>query len=78
MPARPRSPGLLDIGVPEMSGNELAAKLRMQKETAKSLFIAVSGFGQEQDKHNSMDSGFDHHLVKPLDMAKLAALLASL
>lgn len=50
----------------------------MQKETAKSLFIAVSGFGQEQDKHNSMDSGFDHHLVKPLDMAKLAALLASL
>lgn len=67
---------LLDIGLPEMDGIELARRLRAQPETASSLLIAVTGYGQEQDREQTLDAGFDHHLVKPIDFAKLAALLA--
>jgi PAS domain S-box-containing protein len=67
---------LLDIGLPEMDGNELARRLRAQPETAGSVLIAVTGYGQEQDRRRALESGFDHHLVKPVDMERLAAVLA--
>ncbi len=67
---------LLDIGIPEMDGNELAQRLRAHPETAKAVLIAVTGYGQEHDRQKSFASGFDHHMVKPVDMAKLAAVLA--
>jgi CheY-like chemotaxis protein len=59
-----------------MDGNELARRLRAQPETAGSVLIAVTGYGQEQDRRRALESGFDHHLVKPVDMERLAAVLA--
>ena len=67
---------LLDIGLPEMDGNELARRLRADVQTAGIVLIAVTGYGQEQDRRTAMEAGFDHHLVKPVDMDRLAGLLA--
>lgn len=67
---------LLDIGLPEIDGNELAQRLRAQAETAKSVLVAITGYGQERDREQTSAAGFDHHLVKPVDTVKLAALLA--
>jgi CheY-like chemotaxis protein len=69
---------LLDIGLPEMDGNELARRLRSQEETAKSLLVAVTGYGQEHDRSVAKAAGFDHHYVKPIDMANLVFLLSEL
>jgi PAS domain S-box-containing protein len=66
---------ILDIGLPEMDGNELARLLRAEQETAHAFFIAVTGYGQEQDRLKTMAAGFDQHLVKPVDVTKLAHLL---
>jgi signal transduction histidine kinase len=66
---------ILDIGLPEMDGNELARQLRMESGTAHALLIAVTGYGQEQDMRNAMAAGFDRHLVKPVDASQLAGLL---
>ena len=67
---------VLDIGLPDMSGDALAATLRAASATRATLLIAVTGYGQQADRDNSLDAGFDHHLVKPVDGAKLLALLA--
>ena len=67
---------LLDIGLPEIDGNELAQRLRAQAETAKSVLVAVTGYGQDKDRAQTLAAGFDHHLVKPVDTGRLAALLA--
>jgi len=69
---------LLDIGLPGMDGNELAQRLRAQPDTAGAVLIAVTGYGQAEDRQRSRESGFDHHLVKPLDYATLTAILQSL
>ncbi len=67
---------LLDIGLPEMDGNELAQHLRALPETAGAMLIAVTGYGQDHDRETSLAAGFDYHLVKPLDVTRLVALLA--
>jgi len=67
---------LLDIGLPEMDGNELARRLRARPETARALLIAVTGYGQESDRARSLQAGFDHHLVKPVDLDKLGLILS--
>ncbi len=67
---------LLDIGLPEMDGNELAQRLRNDARTHNALLIAISGYGQERDKKKAMEAGFDHYLIKPVDTGKLNALLA--
>jgi PAS domain S-box-containing protein len=67
---------LLDIGLPEMDGNELARRLRADPATAAMVLIAVTGYGQEQDRRAAFEAGFDHHLVKPVDLARLAGALA--
>jgi signal transduction histidine kinase len=69
---------LLDIGLPDMDGNELARQLRSLPELASSCLIAVTGYGQEQDRKGTTAAGFDHHFVKPVNMTKLALLLAEL
>jgi PAS domain S-box-containing protein len=69
---------LLDIGLPEMDGNELAQRLRAQAETAGCVLIAVTGYGQEQDRQRAFESGFRYHLVKPVDMDKLGEVLAEI
>ena len=66
---------LLDIGLPDMDGNELARQLRSQPESSALFLIAVTGYGQEQDRKSTAEAGFDHHFVKPVDMARLTMLL---
>jgi CheY-like chemotaxis protein len=68
---------LLDIGLPGMDGHELARRLRALPQTANALLIAVTGYGQAQDRDASQDAGFDHHLVKPVDMAALERILGN-
>jgi CheY-like chemotaxis protein len=59
-----------------MDGCELARRLRALPAMANATLIAISGYGQEQDKQRSADAGFDFHLVKPINTANLLALLA--
>ncbi len=66
---------LLDIGMPGMSGYEVARRLRQQPELHGTLLIALTGWGQEADRQRACEAGFDHHLVKPVDLAALEALL---
>jgi len=67
---------ILDIGLPEVDGNELARRLRAQPETSGATLIALTGYGQEQDRRNAIAAGFDHHLVKPVAAPELLALVA--
>ncbi len=67
---------LLDIGLPGMNGYDLARKLRQNPEFSSAVFIAVSGYGQDNDRARSNDAGFHHHLIKPVDFDVLADLLA--
>jgi CheY-like chemotaxis protein len=69
---------LLDIGLPEIDGYELAKRLQESPGTASSVLIAVTGYGQEQDRNQSLEAGFAHHLVKPLDAAELFSIFASI
>lgn len=69
---------LLDIGLPEMDGNELAQRLRGQSETATAVLVAVTGYGNESDRKRSTISGFSYHLVKPVDMEKLGSILSEI
>ncbi len=66
---------LLDIGLPEMDGNELARRLRLEPCTRPALLVAITGYGQEQDRRTALEAGFDHHMVKPVDLDRLAAIL---
>ena len=69
---------LIDIGLPGIDGNELAKRLRAEPATAGAVLIAITGYGQEHDRQKSFAAGFDHHMVKPVDLAKLTAMLADL
>src|SRR4030095_4261263 len=62
---------ILDIGLPEMDGYELARRLRADPATGRALFIALTGYGQAHDRTLSRSVGFDHHFVKPVDTEKL-------
>ena len=66
---------LLDIGMPEMDGYEVARRLRAQPDRADTLLIALTGWGQDQDQENAKAAGFNHHLVKPPDIDRLRELL---
>ncbi|MEX5744056.1 ATP-binding protein [Massilia sp. X63] len=66
---------LLDIGLPGMDGRELARRLRAQPETAAAVLVAVTGYGQQQDRDQAFAAGFQHHLVKPVDIDALERLL---
>jgi PAS domain S-box-containing protein len=70
--------GLLDIGLPDMDGNELARRLRADPRTRAMLLVAITGYGQDQDRRAALEAGFDHHMVKPVDLDKLAAILAGI
>ena len=69
---------LLDIGLPDMDGADLARALRERPESASSLMIAITGYGQNSDRIKSTEAGFNHHLVKPVDMPQLLKLLSTL
>jgi CheY-like chemotaxis protein len=69
---------LLDIGLPVMDGYELAARLREVHRADALRLIAVTGYGQAADRDRTRQSGFDAHLVKPVDLDVLAELLGTL
>jgi signal transduction histidine kinase/CheY-like chemotaxis protein len=69
---------LCDIGLPGMSGYEVAERLRKQADFTRTPLIAISGYGQEEDLQRSHEAGFDLHLTKPVEPDTLAALLYSL
>ncbi len=66
---------LLDIGLPRMNGYEAARHLRKEPWAQGMVLIALTGWGQEEDRQKSRDSGFDGHMVKPLDFDALRKLL---
>jgi signal transduction histidine kinase/DNA-binding response OmpR family regulator len=69
---------LLDIGLPGMDGYQLAERLRAVPENRRMLLVAVSGYGQEEDRARSRAAGFDYHVVKPIDPDALTRLLGTL
>jgi DNA-binding response OmpR family regulator len=68
---------LLDIGMPDMDGYETCRQLRAELGRAVRI-IALTGWGQEQDKRRALESGFDHHLTKPAGPEQLAEAVRSL
>jgi CheY-like chemotaxis protein len=66
----------LDIGLPGMSGHELARRLRQEPGLQNVLLVALTGYSQEEDRQRSEESGFDVHLVKPVTLAMLQQILA--
>ncbi|MGY6276470.1 PAS domain S-box protein [Methylomonas sp. MgM2] len=68
---------LMDIGLPGMDGYAVAQALRQHHELERTMLIALTGYGQPDDRKKSGASGFDEHLVKPIDMEKFRKLLAN-
>jgi len=69
---------LLDIGLPGLTGLEVAEKIRGDPALANTVLVALTGYGRDADRQLSQDAGFDHHLVKPADFAEVQQILASL
>jgi CheY-like chemotaxis protein len=69
---------LLDLGMPGMDGFEVARQLRADTAMAGVKLIALTGWSQDEDRQRTRDAGFDHHLIKPVDLNVLHTLLASL
>jgi CheY-like chemotaxis protein len=68
---------LLDLGLPEMDGYEVAQRLRRQQERHRPYLVALTGYGSPRDRERSQNAGFDDHRVKPLSDADLHAVLAA-
>ncbi|RSZ57730.1 hybrid sensor histidine kinase/response regulator [Massilia atriviolacea] len=64
----------LDIGLPDMSGYQVAAKMRELPGMDDALLVALTGYGQARDREQAMEAGFDDHIVKPIDFAKVTSL----
>jgi PAS domain S-box-containing protein len=77
--ARTRRPDtvLLDIGLPGLSGYDVARRLRTEPGLEQALLVAVTGWGQDEDRRRAREAGFDHHLTKPVEPVALEALLAA-
>jgi len=69
---------LLDIGLPAKSGYDVARELRNAHDRSQLILIAVSGYGQDDDRRRGREAGFDHHLVKPVRPEELKAIIGSL
>lgn len=68
---------LLDIGMPDVSGYDVARMLRREPWAATLQLIALTGWGQDADRRRALEAGFDHHMVKPVDPDRLVALIRS-
>jgi len=66
---------LLDIGMPRMNGIEAARRLRGMATASNALLVAITGWGQDDDRERTRAAGFDYHLVKPVDPLRLAEIL---
>ena len=69
---------VLDIGLPDLDGYELVRRLRAFPESGRSVFVALTGYGQAHDKVLSRSAGFDHHMVKPVDLAHLDMIIRTI
>jgi CheY-like chemotaxis protein len=67
---------LLDIGLPKLDGYEAARRIREQRGNRRPVLVAVTGWGQEEDRRRSKQAGFDVHLVKPVEPSAVDAILA--
>ena len=68
---------LLDIGMPGMDGFEVARRIRARSTTRRPAIVALTGWGQPEDRRRTKEAGFDHHLVKPADLVALQGILSS-
>jgi signal transduction histidine kinase/ActR/RegA family two-component response regulator len=73
--SNPPDLAILDIGLPDMTGFDLAHRLRGESRTAHTVLVALSGWGQKVDRQRSASAGFAHHLVKPADPAAVLELI---
>ncbi len=69
---------LLDIGLPKLNGHEVCRRIRQLDQGKEMVIIAQTGWGQHEDRRRTLEAGFDHHLVKPVDLQALMTLLRSL
>src|SRR6185295_9689661 len=69
---------IIDIGLPGISGYELARRFRADAELKHVVLVALTGYGRPEDKAQAMAAGFDYHLVKPVDLDALGELVARL
>jgi len=67
---------LLDIGMPGLNGYDAARLIREQQDQKSLKLVALTGWGQEEDRRRTKEAGFDAHLLKPIDLAALTKLLA--
>jgi two-component system CheB/CheR fusion protein len=68
---------LLDIGLPELDGFEVAKRIRQQAALHNVVIVAMTGYGREKERQRSQEAGFNHHLVKPVDYGTLEQILAA-
>jgi CheY-like chemotaxis protein len=68
---------VLDIGMPDMDGYEVAQAIRARDHGRRRILVALTGWGQEADRVRALKAGFDHHIVKPAQISRLQILLAS-
>jgi CheY-like chemotaxis protein len=68
---------ILDIGMPGMTGYEVARRIRQEPWGRDVLLVAMTGWGQAKDKDRAQDAGFDRHFTKPLDPGELQRLLSA-
>ncbi len=68
---------LLDIGMPGMDGYEVARRLRSSRQEPRASIVALTGWGQDEDRRRAREAGFDHHLIKPVDLEALQSLIAA-
>jgi CheY-like chemotaxis protein len=68
---------LFDIALPEMNGYEVAKRMRMMPELAHTVIVAMTGYGQDDDRRRSAEARFREHLVKPIDPSALERVVAS-
>jgi len=69
---------LLDIGLPEMDGYEVAKRIRQQPSLQNVVLVAITGYAQSTDRQRSQDVGFNAHLVKPVDFYELQQIVANI
>jgi two-component system, OmpR family, response regulator len=72
------SVAMMDIGLPDIDGFELAARFRQLDETRGTRLVAITGYGHADDRRRTAAAGFEHHLVKPVEPERLNAVLDAL
>jgi DNA-binding response OmpR family regulator len=68
---------ILDLGMPGIPGDQVAREIRRESWGAKTLLLAVTGWGRPEDKTRSSAAGFDHHLTKPVDIDEVEKILGA-